>query len=86
MNIDDSKLAEDITKDMDAALSRLEERCLSAVILVTHKTSTGLTQFIRRGRGDYYSQLGMAHEFININKAQNIAEAIKRSNEQGDAP
>lgn len=53
----------------------LGEHCSSVQILVT-TVEDGETHGIKRGSGDWYARIGMAHEFINSDIAEDSAAKI----------
>jgi hypothetical protein len=67
----------------DEEHERLLEDCASmlgehfdAVQILACVTVGGLTKCVKRGTGNWYARQGMAHEFIEMEKAQEIAVQI----------
>jgi len=64
-------------KILEKSVAQLMEHFDSIQILASFKGENGNTCSISRGSGNYYSRLGLAHEFIQIDKARTY-EQIKR--------
>lgn len=65
----------EIYKLLDDTLARLAEHFEAIQIMVTRYTEDG-TQHVSRGTGNWYARQGMAHEFIGLARADEVAERI----------
>ena len=63
---------------IDNAISVLMEHFDCVQVLVSRVDMDGNTSSHRRGSGNWYARLGMAHEFINAGVSQDAAERIAR--------
>lgn len=61
---------------IEATAAALSEHFDSVQIFVSFPLH-GATQAIQAGRGDWYARQGMAHEFIQRDRAAEIAFALK---------
>jgi hypothetical protein len=62
------------TKLVDEAAAKLAEH-FDSVIILASSTEERITRMWKAGRGDWYSQQGMAQEFITRDQASVFAEA-----------
>ncbi len=73
---------EDAKKMIEAIASQMSEHFDAVQILVSFPCDGGdgggtATQGLCAGRGNWYARQGMAHEFIERDKANELANAIK---------
>lgn len=62
-------------------LPKLMEHCDAVQVLLSFPTPNGQTMRKADGRGNWYARQGMAHEFINTDQAQTIADEISKRQE-----
>jgi hypothetical protein len=68
---------EEATKFIDECVARISEHFDSVQILASRRhPAAGGTQALMRGAGDWYARQGMAHEFIDLDRAKTQAHEI----------
>lgn len=71
---------ERLDKLVDEYAAKLGEHFDAVQILGSVATEEG-TRRLFKGSGNWYARQGMAHEFIKIDEAQELARQIKRASE-----
>lgn len=79
--------SEEAQKMCEEFAAKMHEHFDHVQILVTWNEE-GLTKRVARGAGNWYARQGMAHEFINMDIAQDtafqIADKLKSRDDDGD--
>lgn len=66
---------------LEEFMPKLMEHCDSIQVLISFQLPNGQTMRKSDGRGNWYASQGVAHEFINTDQAQNIANEIAKTSE-----
>lgn len=73
-----SHTSEELARKIDDAVNLLMEHFEAVQILATFPDTDGGTARLFRGRGNWYARMGMAHEFIDMDRAQNRGMEIAK--------
>jgi hypothetical protein len=72
---------DDLKGLVDAAAEKLGEQFDAVQILASGPRDGGGTRCFKSGSGNWYARQGMAHEFIEEDRANEHAAAQKRAND-----
>jgi hypothetical protein len=79
--------AEEAENMLEECAAKIGEHFEAVQIMATW-TEAGICRHAKRGVGNWYARMGMAHEFIETNKADDqaclIAEKLTPPNDEGD--
>lgn len=70
-------MSEDVQRIVDECVARIAEH-VDAVQIMVSWNEEAMTQCLKRGAGNWHARQGMAHEFIERDKAQEHANELAR--------